>query len=44
MTFPRAQSGMAFDPRLERRLPIGAFFVVFVWMVIVARLFFLQVI
>ncbi len=44
MTFPRARSGMAFDPRLERRLPIGAFFVVFVWMVIIARLFFLQVI
>jgi penicillin-binding protein 2 len=44
VTFPRSQSGVAADPRLERRLPMGAFLVILVWTVLLARLFFLQVV
>jgi penicillin-binding protein 2 len=36
--------GAPADPRLERRLALGAFLVVFVWTVVLARLFFLQVV
>jgi penicillin-binding protein 2 len=44
VTFRLGSGSAPADPELERRLPLGAFLVVFVWTVLVARLFFLQVV
>ena len=44
MTFRMGPGGAPADPRLERRLALGAFLVIFVWTVVLARLFFLQVV
>ena len=40
----RSRGGTAADSGLERRLPIAAFLIVFVWSLLLARLFFLQVV
>ncbi len=44
MTFRMGPGGAPADPRLERRLALGAFLVIFVWTVLLARLFLLQVV
>jgi penicillin-binding protein 2 len=44
VTFRLGPGGTPADPGLERRLPLGAFVVVFFWTILFARLFFLQVV